>query len=69
VRAGTVELSEGEHRVELRRPGASLAPGDGVNDTIAQAVLAPMGEPRLVRAPAGDPDRLCGRTLDWVEAG
>ena len=64
IELGTVELTAGEHRIELRRAGASLAPGDAQSDAFGPVVAVPDAEPRLVRAPAR---ALCGRPLDWVE--
>lgn len=67
IDAGVVELSAGEHRVELRRPRGSLAPGDGQADRIGPLALVPEVEERVVRIAPGRSRRLCGEALDWVE--
>nr|MBA3302126.1 hypothetical protein [Thermoleophilaceae bacterium] len=61
----STDLSAGRHRVEVRRPRRSLAPGDALTDEFGPAVLVPAATPRLVRVRSGSD--LCGRSLDWVE--
>jgi hypothetical protein len=67
IDVGPVDLRAGRHTVELRRPEGSLAPGDKGVDEIGPAALVPAGAGQLVSAPAGRPDALCGRPLDWLD--
>ncbi len=64
---GTVELAPGQHRVEVRRPETTLAPGDGYRGYIGPVALQPVARGELVSV---DPDRarsLCGTRWDWIE--
>lgn len=65
TRAGSIRLTAGVHRVELRRPKRSLRPGDAATDTIGPALAVPATPARLVRTRTAR--RLCGRPLDWVD--
>ena len=66
--AGEVTLAAGEHRLELRRPHGSLAPGNGYDGEFGPLVLDPVQPERLVRvAPRRAAAQLCGRPLDWIE--
>ena len=67
IEVGRVELAAGMHTAELRRPEGSLAPGDRQPDSLGPIVLVPDGEPRELRVARGEGERLCGRTLDWLE--
>jgi hypothetical protein len=67
IEVGKVTLEAGAHTAELRRPDGSLAPGDRQPDSLGPIVLVPDGEPRELRVPRGQGERLCGRTLDWLE--
>jgi hypothetical protein len=69
--AGTADMTPGSHRVEVRRKGGSLRPGDGFEGLlgfIAFERVHPVNSvtwmaPREVRR------RACGRVLDWIEIG
>jgi hypothetical protein len=66
--AGEVTRAAGEHRIELRRPHGSLAPGNGYHGELGPLVLDPVQPERLVRvAPRRAAAQLCGRPLDWIE--
>jgi hypothetical protein len=67
LRAGGVTLEPGRHTVEVRRPGGSLAPGDGARSTLGALALVAHGETRLLHVERADASQLCGRLLDWVE--
>lgn len=68
LRAGTVDLPAGRHRVSMLRPGGGLAPGDGFAGEIGPLALVPRGPVEFVEADAGNArERLCGRSLDWIE--
>ncbi len=64
---GEVRLAEGEHRVELERPGASLAPGDGWRGVLGPVALERVGQSRLTAVAPGRAERLCGHDWDWIE--
>ena len=68
TRAGVTELEAGEHRVELRRPTRSLRPGDGARDFVGPVVAVRADPVRIARVPAVRARRLCGESLDWIEA-
>jgi hypothetical protein len=66
--AGAVTLGAGMHRLALRRPSGSLAPGDGYDGELGPLELVPQRPERLERvAPARAAAQLCGRPLDWIE--
>jgi hypothetical protein len=66
--AGRVTLAAGVHRLELRRPAGTLAPGSGYNGEFGPLVLDPVQPERLERvAPKQAAAQLCGRPLDWIE--
>ena len=67
LEAGAVRLRGGAHRVELRRPSTSLAPGDGYRGVIGPVALQQAGEARLVTVRAVNARSLCGRQWDWIE--
>lgn len=71
IRLGEARLERGEHDVTLRVSGSSLRPGSG-GQPIAIGPLtlsrAEAPDSRIVRVPSRDAERLCGRTLDWIEA-
>lgn len=65
---GDVTVAGGRHRLELRRGGGSLRPGDGYQGEIGPLALVPAdGRDEYVRVAPGDADRLCGTPLDWIE--
>lgn len=68
LRAGSLALSAGAHRVELTRGGGDLSPGndDGGGRPVGIVALVPEGHPRTVLA--GDEARRgCARgPLDWA---
>ena len=67
---GDIGLSAGAHVLRLHRSRGLLVPGTGgPADVVGPLALRlDASNPPLVRAPAADATRLCGRTLDWVEA-
>jgi hypothetical protein len=70
---GTAALRAGSRRIELDYDGQSLAPGSGGSpEPIGPLVLSPVsstgGQP-IRELPASRAEELCGRDLDWVEAG
>jgi hypothetical protein len=67
VQVGQVRLASGQHRLELRRPGGSLAPGDGYAGTIGPLALEPVAAGTLLHVPASRASQLCNGPLDWVE--
>jgi hypothetical protein len=69
---GEARLRAGTHTVELTLDGQSPAPGSGgPPEPIGPLVLSPVGagDPVVLTVPAADAARLCGRNLDWIEAG
>lgn len=65
--AGTVNVRPGRHRVALVMPEGNLAPGDGYRGTTGPVVFqARSDRANLLRT--SDPERFCGRRLDWIEA-
>ena len=63
-----VALRSGTHRLELRRGGGSLRPGDGYNGIIGPLALMSTAPERLVQVAPRDADReLCGKRWDWIE--
>jgi hypothetical protein len=68
IDVGDVSVSGGRHRLELRRGGGSLRPGDGYQGLIGPLALVPVdGVDEYVHVRPADADRLCGRPLDWIE--
>lgn len=70
-RVGTVTVAGGTARIEIDRPSGSLAPGDGAGAGFGPwLTFVPAAQPdaRLVTVAPAHARRLCGRTLDWVEA-
>ncbi len=67
---GDITLTAGAHVVQLRRSRGLLFPGTGGSPDVVGplALRLDVPNPPLVRVPAADATRLCGRTLDWVEA-
>jgi hypothetical protein len=67
--AGSVRLGPGEHRVELQRPGADLAPGDSGSGTIGPLGFERSGSAARVveTVDAAGWRALCGKRLDWIE--
>jgi hypothetical protein len=65
-----VRLAAGPHTLQISRGGASLAPGARGSAVLHAVFLtpAPTGETLRVTRPARW-RTLCGRRLDWVEAG
>jgi hypothetical protein len=64
---GTVRLQAGSHELRLRRPGLSLAPGNGVNGELGPLALEPVERPSLVSVAPDQARSLCGREWDWIE--
>ena len=67
VPVGHVTLPAGRHRLEIVRPGGSLAPGDAYQGRIGPLALEPTTPETIVRVRPRDASRLCGQELDWVE--
>lgn len=68
---GRARLRAGRHLIELTLAGQSLAPGSGgPPEPIGPLVLSPAAaeDSVLLRLPADRARRLCGRSLDWLEA-
>ncbi len=68
---GSTDLTAGPHDVSVRLSGGALHPGANGLDrfAIGPVALVPADdEQTLIEVPATEPDRLCGRKLDWVEA-
>jgi len=70
VNFGDITLRAGAHVVQLSHSRGLLAPGTGgPPDVVGPLVLRlDVPNPPLVRVPAAAATRLCGQTLDWVEA-
>ena len=64
---GNTRLSPGQHRIEVRRPGASWPPGDAIRGYVGPVALETMARPRLLSLPPGDAELLCGHRWDWIE--
>lgn len=65
---GDVSVAGGRHRLELRRGGGSLAPGDSYQGEIGPLALVPAAAvDRYERVAPRNAGRLCGSPLDWVE--
>jgi hypothetical protein len=60
-------IAAGRHRIELLRPGGSLAPGDAYSGVLGPVVLEPLQPERVASVPPSQARSLCGRPLDWVE--
>jgi hypothetical protein len=67
VQVGQLRLGTGRHRLEIRRPGGSLAPGDGYQGRIGPLVLEPVTKTTMLRVSPGHPSELCKGPLDWIE--
>ena len=68
IDVGELTVSGGRHRLELRRGGGSLGPGDSYQGVIGPLALVPVdGVDEYVRVDPADAGELCGRPLDWVE--
>ncbi len=66
---GDITLTAGDHTVELRHSRGLFAPGTGGTPDLVGPLVLRRDVPSapLVRVPAAQATRLCGRTLDWVE--
>jgi hypothetical protein len=71
---GELSLGPGRHRVQLFRGGGSLRPGNGGGSRASNVHIGPLvfstevNEDRAVRTiPASAAEKLCGRSLDWIE--
>jgi hypothetical protein len=65
---GRVTLDAGRHEVELRRPGAGLEPGNGVNGPIGGIALERITPRPIVTVTPEDAEaRLCSHPWDWIE--
>jgi hypothetical protein len=67
VQVGQVRLASGRHRLEIRRPGGSLAPGNSYQGRIGPLALEPVARGTVLRVPASRASELCNGPLDWVE--
>ena len=67
VHVGDVRLTQGRHRVEVRRDGASWRPGDSFRGYVGPVALEEATRPRLVSVRPRNATRLCGRSWDWIE--
>ena len=67
LNAGSVDLPAGRHRVEVRRKGASLAPGDAFRGNLGPVALQSAEAPELISVAPRNARRLCGRSWDWIE--
>jgi hypothetical protein len=69
LKAATIELTTGAHRVKIfRKAGRNhLGPGEWGIGTIGPAALQREAPERLRTLAVRDWRRLCGRRLDWVE--
>jgi hypothetical protein len=69
IRAGSAELTAGQHTIELFRGGGGLAPGNKSGNLIDGIFLQRSGSERetVVTVPAHDWRSLCGQQLDWLE--
>lgn len=66
---GTVSLLPGVHRIVLRYNNSDLRPGSGgVAFPIGPLLLRQSARPELLSFDPRSARRLCGRTLDWLEA-
>jgi hypothetical protein len=65
----TVSLAAGRHRLKIKRGGGGVRPGNGTPSRIVAVFFEPdAGTPAVKTLPASDWHRLCGRSVDWVEA-
>jgi hypothetical protein len=68
VQVAQVTLPSGQHTMEMRRPGGSLAPGDGYQGRIGPLALEPVApQGTLLHASPKNVSQLCRQPLDWVE--
>ena len=67
LNAGAVDLPAGRHRIEVRREGASLAPGDAFRGNLGPVALQSAEAPELISVAPRNARRLCGRSWDWIE--
>ena len=67
---GELDLSAGELPVAMsyERGGALRPATGGYPFGIGPVVLEPVGDPEIVRVNPRDAQKLCGRSLDWIEA-
>jgi hypothetical protein len=65
-----VELDAGRHTIELRTLRQLLRPGTGGPEYGSGPLVVSLTDPprRVTVLPSSDASRLCGQTLDWVEA-
>lgn len=65
-----LDLDAGELSVAMsyERGGALRPATGGYPFGIGPVVLEPVGDPEIVRVSPGDAQKLCGRSLDWIEA-
>ena len=68
LEVGVVDFPAGDHRIEVSRGGAGLAPGDAVRGQLGPVALEQARAGRIVSvAPRDAGKRLCGRRFDWIE--
>jgi hypothetical protein len=67
--AGRADLPAGREPIRIHRPGSDLSPGDGgTGGQLGVVALTPLGQtPHVAFLAPGRVDRLCGRSLDWIE--
>ncbi len=70
IKLDELDLDSGRVPVRLTyERGGNLRPATGGYPFgLGPIVLEPLAEPKLVTAPPADAQKLCGRSLDWVEA-
>ncbi len=61
------KFTKGVHSVTLLKGGGSLRPGDNAYSEVQSIVVSKAREGRLLRVPASEARRLCGKRLDWLE--
>jgi hypothetical protein len=65
---GSVRLAAGEHLVRIRYDTGGWRPGSGGTPFSFGPVALSRADRRDLVATASEPERLCGRRLDWVES-
>ncbi len=71
IDVAAVQLAAGRHHWQLTRGGGDLRPDDALSTAIDGFVLEPQGAApgRLGSVAPAAWRTLCGRPLDWIEAG
>jgi len=70
ISLGDLDFESGELPVSLAyEKGSDLRPATGGYPFgVGPVVLEPVGDPKLVTVSAANAQKLCGRSLDWIEA-